>query len=136
MLWPMAVIVNWNGVDVPEELKALKKGRYVLVPIDEPLELTEEQEAGLEDAIASIQAGEGMALNEAISQAWASIQAGAGRLAADILRDLAKVRGYASPASTSRRHRSLYCQPRSPRTRVRDARRRRGREAETGTLRR
>ncbi len=92
MLWSMAVIANWNGVDVPEELKALKKGRYVLVPIDEPLELTEEQEAGLEDAIASIQAGEGMALNEAISQAWASIQAGEGRLAADILRDLAKVR--------------------------------------------
>lgn len=90
MLWPMAVIVNWNGVDVPEELKALKKGRYVLVPIDEPLELTEEQEAGLEDAIASIQAGEGMALNEAISQAWASIQARDGRPAADVLRDLAK----------------------------------------------
>ena len=88
----MAVIVNWNGVDVPEELKALKKGRYVLVPVDEPPELTEEEEAGLEDAIASIQAGEGMALNEAISQAWASIQAGEGRLAADILRDLAKVR--------------------------------------------
>jgi|GEM_PF-2917540 len=31
----MALIVNWNGVDLPEELKALKKGRYVLVPIDE-----------------------------------------------------------------------------------------------------
>jgi len=44
----MAVIVNWSGVDVPEELKALEKGRYVLVPIDEPPELTEEREAGLE----------------------------------------------------------------------------------------
>jgi hypothetical protein len=44
----MAIIVSWNGVDVPEELKALEKGRYVLVPIDEPPELTEEQEAGLE----------------------------------------------------------------------------------------
>lgn len=43
----MAVIVNWNGVDVPEELKGLKEGRYVLVPIDEPPELTEEEQAGI-----------------------------------------------------------------------------------------
>jgi hypothetical protein len=69
----MAVIVNWNGVDVPEELKALKKGRYVLVPIDEPPELTEEQEAGIEDAIASIEAGEGLSLEEALAQAKASL---------------------------------------------------------------
>lgn len=52
----MAVIVHWNGVDVPEELKSLKKGRYVLVPIDEPPELTEEHEAGLEEALASVRA--------------------------------------------------------------------------------
>ena len=71
---PMAVIVNWNGVDVPQELKALKKGRYVLVPIDEPPELTEEQEAGLEDAIASIRAGEGLSLEEALAQAKASLE--------------------------------------------------------------
>jgi len=71
---PMAVIVNWNGVDVPEELKALKKGRYVLVPIDEPPELTEEQEAGLEAALASIRAGEGLSLEEALAQAKASLE--------------------------------------------------------------
>jgi len=70
----MAVIVNWNGVDVPEELKALKKGRYVLVPIDEPPELTEEQEAGLEAALASIRAGEGLSLEEALAQAKASLE--------------------------------------------------------------
>jgi len=92
----MAVIVNWNGVDVPEELKALKKGSYVLVPIDEPPELTEEEEAGIEAAIASIEAGEGMPLDEVertaldavIARAWASVQAGKGRLAADVLKDL------------------------------------------------
>jgi len=71
---PMAVIVNWNGVDVPEELKALEKGRYVLVPIDEPPELTEEQEAGLEDAMASIRAGEGLSLEEALAQAKARLE--------------------------------------------------------------
>jgi hypothetical protein len=71
---PMAVIVNWNGVDVPEELKALKKGRYVLVPIDEPPELTEAQEAGLEAAMASIRAGEGLTLEEALAHAKASLE--------------------------------------------------------------
>ena len=70
----MAVIVNWNGVDVPEELKALKKGRYVLVPVDEPPELTEEQEAGLEAAMASIRAGEGLSLEEALAQAKAILE--------------------------------------------------------------
>ena len=70
----MAVIVNWNGVDVPEELRALKKGRYVLVPIDEPPELTEEQEAGLEDAIASIRDGRGVSLDEALAHAKASLE--------------------------------------------------------------
>ena len=46
----------------------------MLVPIDEPPELTEEQEAGLEDAIASIRAGEGLSLEEALAQAKASLE--------------------------------------------------------------
>ena len=71
---PMAVIVNWNGVDVPEELKALKKGRYVLVPIDEPPELTEEQEAGLEAAMASILEGHGLSRDEAFAKLKASLE--------------------------------------------------------------
>jgi hypothetical protein len=71
---PMAVIVNWNGVDVPEELKALKKGRYVLVPIDEPPELTDEQEAGLEAAMASIREGHGLSRDEAFAALQASLE--------------------------------------------------------------
>ena len=71
---PMAVIVNWNGIDVPAELKALKKGRYVLVPIDEPPELTEEQEAGLEAAMASIREGYGLSRDEAFAKLKASLE--------------------------------------------------------------
>ena len=71
---PMAVIVNWNGVDVPEELKALKKGRYVLVPADEPPEFTEEQEAGLEAALASVRAGQGLSRDEAYAKVKASLE--------------------------------------------------------------
>jgi hypothetical protein len=70
----MAVVVHWNGVDLPEELKALKKGRYVLVPIDEPLELTEEQEAGLEAALASVRAGQSLSRDEAYAKAKANLE--------------------------------------------------------------
>jgi hypothetical protein len=89
---PIAVIVHWNGVDVPEELKALKKGRYVLVPIDEPPDLPEGTELDLviDDAGDQLDEAERAALDAAITQAWASVQAGEGRLAADILADLAK----------------------------------------------
>jgi hypothetical protein len=62
---PQAVLVNWNGVDVPEELKTLKQGRYVLVPLDEPPELAEEQGVGLEAALESVRAGQGLSRDEA-----------------------------------------------------------------------
>jgi len=70
----MAIIVNWNGVDVPEELKGLRKGRYVLLPMDEAPELTEEQEAGLETALASVRAGKGVSLEEALAEARARLR--------------------------------------------------------------
>ncbi len=70
----MAIIVNWNGVDVPEELKSLKKGRYVLLPMDEAPELTKEQEAGLEAALASVRAGKGVSLEEARAKAKAHLE--------------------------------------------------------------
>ena len=70
----MVIVVNWNGVDVPEELKGLKKGRYVLLPMDEAPELTEEQEAGLEAALASVRAGKGVSLEEAVAEAEAHLR--------------------------------------------------------------
>ena len=62
---PMAVVVNWNGVDVPEELRELPEGRYVIVAVDEAAELSAEQEAGLESALASVRAGHAVSLDEA-----------------------------------------------------------------------
>ena len=70
----MAVIVNWNGIDVPEELKPLERGRYVLVPIDEPPELSREEEAGLEAAMASVRTGQGVSRDEALTKAKANLQ--------------------------------------------------------------
>ena len=70
----MAIIVNWNGVDVPEELKGLKKGRYVLLSMDEAPELTQEQETGLEAALASVRAGKGVSLDEAQAEVKAHLR--------------------------------------------------------------
>ncbi len=56
----MAVVLNWNGTDVPEELRKLPEGRYVLESVDALPVLTAEQEQGLDEAIASLDRGEGV----------------------------------------------------------------------------
>ncbi len=61
----MSTVLNWDGKDVPEELRSLPKGRYVLVSVDEAPELTVEQDAGLAVALRSLQAGHGVARDEA-----------------------------------------------------------------------
>jgi hypothetical protein len=48
-----AVVAEWNGQDVPEQLRALPAGRYVLAPLDESVTLTDEEEAGLVAALKS-----------------------------------------------------------------------------------
>ncbi len=53
----MRHVIEWNGVELPEALTSVPKGRYVLVAVDDPQELTEDEEAGLEAAIASARAG-------------------------------------------------------------------------------
>jgi hypothetical protein len=70
----MPIIVNCNGVDLPEEFNVLKKGSYLLLPIDEPPDLTEEQEAGLEAALASIRKGHGLSRDEAFAKLKASLE--------------------------------------------------------------
>jgi hypothetical protein len=52
-LVPSAVIVEWNGQDLPEELRELPAGRYVLAPVDESLTLSDEEAAGLRSALKS-----------------------------------------------------------------------------------
>ena len=48
-----AVVVEWNGRDVPEELRELPAGRYVLARVDEAVALSPEEEAGLIAALKS-----------------------------------------------------------------------------------
>ena len=53
-------VLDWNGEDIPTELRALPMGRYLIVPIDDAPELSVEDAAGLERALASIAAGRGV----------------------------------------------------------------------------
>jgi hypothetical protein len=51
-------VLTWNGKDLPPELRDLPAGRYVVEAIeDESPELTREEEAGIEAALDSYQAG-------------------------------------------------------------------------------
>jgi len=51
------IVVNWNGTDVPAEMRDLPAGQYLVAPTDQAYELTPDEEAGIEWALASYQAG-------------------------------------------------------------------------------
>lgn len=53
-----ARVVNWNGKDLPDELRELPAGRYVVEPVDEEAPgLSHDEEAGIEAALASYRQG-------------------------------------------------------------------------------
>ena len=64
----MSIVLNWNGEDLPDEvrelmpseLRELPRGRYVLEPVDDVPELTADEEAGIYAAIESVRAGKGV----------------------------------------------------------------------------
>ena len=56
----MTVLLNFDGKELPEEMRSLPSGRYVLQSVDEVPLLTSEEEAGLEEAAQSLDSGEGL----------------------------------------------------------------------------
>jgi hypothetical protein len=58
-----ARVLRWNGKDLPEELRELPAGTYVVEAVDPPL-LTPEEDEGLEKALASLRAGKGRSLDQ------------------------------------------------------------------------
>ncbi|HZR97184.1 MAG TPA: hypothetical protein VFE37_00670 [Chloroflexota bacterium] len=70
------VVVEWDGTALPSELRALlpaelrdlPPGRYVMEPLVDDDELTEEEEAGILEAIEEIEAGLGIPWEEAKRQ--------------------------------------------------------------------
>lgn len=60
----MTRVVDWNGRDVPEGLRSLPPGRYVLQHVEEAPALTPEEEQGVREAMRSLDAGEGRTLRQ------------------------------------------------------------------------
>ena len=53
-----ARIVNWNGTDIPLEMRELPAGRYIVEAVDsESLSLGPDEEAGIEAALESRRQG-------------------------------------------------------------------------------
>lgn len=60
----MAHVVEWDGENVPDEMRSLPPGRYLLESLDEAAALTPEEEEGIRQAMASLAAGRGHSLEE------------------------------------------------------------------------
>jgi len=56
----MPTIVRWNGADLPEELRTLPAGRYLVVPVDDVPPLTPDEDAGIELALDGLAHGGGV----------------------------------------------------------------------------
>ena len=61
----MSRVLKWNGRDLPDELRQLPPGRYVVESVDRAPELTPEQEDDLVAAIHEADEGQGVGLDEA-----------------------------------------------------------------------
>jgi hypothetical protein len=69
----MSIVLDWNGQDLPDEvrermpaeLRDLPRGRYVLEPVDESPDLTDEEESGIHTALESVRTGKTVSLEEA-----------------------------------------------------------------------
>jgi hypothetical protein len=60
-----ARVFHWNGKDIPDELRVLPVGRYILEPLEDVApELSHEDEDGLREALASLRAGKGRTVEQ------------------------------------------------------------------------
>ena len=61
-------IITWDGSRLPDELRDLPPGRYAIVAIDEPLPLTDAEDAGIRAALNALDAGGGTPLADVTGQ--------------------------------------------------------------------
>lgn len=66
-----ARVLHWNGKDLPEELRELPAGTYVVEALEAPA-LSSEEEEGLRIALASLRAGNGRTIDQ-VRQAFAGL---------------------------------------------------------------
>ena len=56
----MSTIVRWNGTDLPEEIRDLPAGRYIVESIDDVPPLTLDEDASLQLALDELADGGGV----------------------------------------------------------------------------
>lgn len=59
-----ARVLHWNGKDIPEELRELPAGTYVIEAVETQPALTADEDQGLADALASLRASEGRTVDQ------------------------------------------------------------------------
>ena len=59
-------VIEWDGSQLPKALKELPPGRYAIESIDQGLPLTAQEEQGIVEALAAIDAGEGIPLADVV----------------------------------------------------------------------
>ena len=59
-----ARVVHWNGKDVPDELRELPAGTYIVEAVDQAPQLTPDEEDGLRAAMASLGTGKGRTVEQ------------------------------------------------------------------------
>ena len=59
-----ARVLHWNGKDVPDELRELPVGSYIVEAVDSAPALTPEEDEGLSVALASLRAGGGRTIEQ------------------------------------------------------------------------
>jgi predicted transcriptional regulator len=64
----LETVIDWDGTHLPGELRELPPGRYVVTPIEEDEELTEEEEAGILAALDELDAGLGRDAEEVMEE--------------------------------------------------------------------
>jgi hypothetical protein len=69
-----AVAIDWDGTHLPEELRLLPPGTYLVSFVEDIHELTPKEEAGILEAMDDLEAGHGIPYEEAMRELRARIR--------------------------------------------------------------
>jgi hypothetical protein len=61
-------VIEWDGTTLPSELRDLPPGRYVMEPLVDDDELTDEEVDGILEAIDEVEAGGGIPWEEVLRE--------------------------------------------------------------------
>jgi len=63
-----AVAIDWDGTHLPDELRLLPPGTYIVTFVEDIHKLTPEEEAGILEAMDDVEAGRGIPYEEVMRE--------------------------------------------------------------------